>query len=156
MAHVYENNELVDMLLTYGECLQNAAAASRLYAERFPLRVHPSPWVIINTIQRARDTGDLRERRGGHAGRPRRHRNEIEEEVLNLIDEDATTSTRVIGRQLQVNHKFVWSTLRENLFHPFHVQRAQALHQKTTHAELSSVNGSCNNTQMITISQQEF
>jgi hypothetical protein len=30
LTHHYENNELTDMLLMYGQCYQNAAAASRL------------------------------------------------------------------------------------------------------------------------------
>jgi hypothetical protein len=42
----YENNELTDMLLMYMAMLsryQNAAVASREYAERFPERHHPGP-----------------------------------------------------------------------------------------------------------------
>ena len=46
-----ENNELVDMVLIYGECRQSAAAASRLYAERFSLRAHPTPRSFLNVIQ---------------------------------------------------------------------------------------------------------
>ncbi|KAJ8978711.1 hypothetical protein NQ317_015959 [Molorchus minor] len=38
MVHMYANNELVDMLLMYGECHQVAAEAARRYAERFPNR----------------------------------------------------------------------------------------------------------------------
>ena len=56
MAHVYENNELVDIILTYGECQQNAAAACRLYAERFPLRNHPAPRMFVNLVRRLRET----------------------------------------------------------------------------------------------------
>ena len=55
MAHVYENEELVNMLIIYGECRQNAAAASRLYAERFPLRVHPFPRNFLNLLHRSRE-----------------------------------------------------------------------------------------------------
>nr|CAI5850920.1 unnamed protein product [Callosobruchus analis] len=35
MSHVYDNNELVGMVLVCGEALQNAAKATRIYAERF-------------------------------------------------------------------------------------------------------------------------
>lgn len=63
MAHVYENNELVDMLIIYGECRTNAAAASWLYAELFPLRVHPTSRCFIELIRRARETGSLRGQR---------------------------------------------------------------------------------------------
>lgn len=127
MVH-YENNELVDMLLIYGECLQSAAAASRLYAQRFPVRPHPGPRCFINLVQRARDTGELQEHRGGHAGRPRNPENlQREEQILNLIEENPTTSTRAIANQVGVSQKKVWTTLHENQLYPFHVQRVQAL-----------------------------
>lgn len=128
MAHVYGNNELVDMVMIYGECRHNAAAAARLYEERFPLRVHPRAPVILNVIQRARETGDLKEHRAAHAGRPRRQGNElVEEEILNLVDEDPTTSTREISSNVHVSQYKVWKTLRENQLYPFHVQRVHAL-----------------------------
>jgi hypothetical protein len=47
----YENNTFTDMLLIYGQCYlshyQNAAAASREYAERFPERHHPGPRQLL-------------------------------------------------------------------------------------------------------------
>jgi hypothetical protein len=54
MTYHYENNELTDMLLMYGQCYQNAAAASREYVERFPERHHPGPrqLLFINLVQR--------------------------------------------------------------------------------------------------------
>jgi hypothetical protein len=35
------------MVLMYGQCYQNAAAASREYAERFPERHHPGPRQLL-------------------------------------------------------------------------------------------------------------
>jgi hypothetical protein len=57
MAYHYENNELTDMLLMNGQYYQNAAAASREYAERFSER-YPGPRQFINLVQRARDNGN--------------------------------------------------------------------------------------------------
>ncbi|CAG9764580.1 unnamed protein product [Ceutorhynchus assimilis] len=100
MAHVYENNELVDMILIYGECHQNAGAASRVYSERFPLRIHPKPAAFVRLIQRARDYGELRENRGRHAGRGRPPQMlAVEEEINNLIDDDPATSSGEIARR---------------------------------------------------------
>jgi hypothetical protein len=48
MGYHYENNELTDMLLKYGQCYQNIAAASRKYAKRFSERFHPRPRQFIN------------------------------------------------------------------------------------------------------------
>lgn len=62
-----DNYELVNMLLIYRECHQSANAASQLYVALFSLRVHLSPLSFARVLQRGRDTGDLRERRGGHA-----------------------------------------------------------------------------------------
>jgi hypothetical protein len=52
MGYHYENNELTDMLLKYGQCYQNIAAASREYAERFSERFSPGPRQFINLVQR--------------------------------------------------------------------------------------------------------
>jgi hypothetical protein len=52
MGYHYENNELTDMLLKYGQCYQNIPAASREYAERFSERFHPGPRQFINLVQR--------------------------------------------------------------------------------------------------------
>jgi hypothetical protein len=56
----YENNELTDMLLMYGQCYlsryQDAAAASREYTERFPERHHPGPCqLLINRQDRTQN-----------------------------------------------------------------------------------------------------
>jgi hypothetical protein len=45
------------MLLMNGQYYQNAAAASREYAERFSER-YPGPRQFINLVQRARDNGN--------------------------------------------------------------------------------------------------
>ncbi|KAJ8980945.1 hypothetical protein NQ317_001208 [Molorchus minor] len=124
MAHVYANNELVDMLLMYGECHQVAAEASRRYSERFPNRFHPTPRRFVYVTQRARDTGQIQEHRGRHAGRARpRHMLQTEEGILDNVEDDPSTSTREIARQVNVSQHKVWKTLRENQLYPFHVQR---------------------------------
>lgn len=128
MAHRYSNIELVDMMLIYGEVQHNTAAASRLYAERFPDRPTPSPQTFTRLIIRARETGSLQTHQGRDGG-PGRHRRvlDAEEQILNLADENPSTSTRRIARQTGVSNRIVWRTLRENQLYPFHVQRVQAL-----------------------------
>lgn len=108
MAHNYANNELVDMLLIYGECGQNAAAAQRLYAERFPNRHAPAATRFVTLVQRARDTGEIRSHRGrdGGPGRPLRVIN-AEEDILNLVEEDPFLSTRQISRVVGISHRFM-------------------------------------------------
>lgn len=123
-----ENRDGIDMMLIYGEIHHNTAAASRLYAERFPNRPRPNPQRFTNLIIRARETGHLQTHQG-RDGRPGRHRRilDAEKQILNLADENPSTSTRRIARQLGVSNRIVWRTLRGNQLYPFYVQRVQAL-----------------------------
>ncbi|XP_032684451.1 uncharacterized protein LOC116850355 isoform X2 [Odontomachus brunneus] len=60
----YSPNEIVDIILVLGECHSNYNAASRLYAQRFPERRHPTDMTIRSLVQRARN---------GHLVRQRQH-----------------------------------------------------------------------------------
>ena len=51
----YASNEIVDMILILGECHKNYDAASRLYAECFPDRRHPTNSRIQNLTRRTRN-----------------------------------------------------------------------------------------------------
>ncbi|CAH1987749.1 unnamed protein product [Acanthoscelides obtectus] len=42
-------------------------------------------------------------------------------------DENPSTSTRDVAREVQVSKTKVWQTLRDEGLYPFHVQRVQAL-----------------------------
>lgn len=55
----YTAREYRDMLVIYGIAGESALAASRLYAERFPNRRHPSVNTILKCFNRAGDTGQL-------------------------------------------------------------------------------------------------
>lgn len=128
MAHNFTNTELMDMILAYGEAGQNSAAAARLYSQRFPQRYHPGREVFIRLVQRGRESGHLQPRPGQHGGRVRpRHILNIEEEIVNIVEEQPTISTRTLAAQLDVSNSTVWRILRQELHYPFHVQRVQAL-----------------------------
>ncbi|CAH2008968.1 unnamed protein product [Acanthoscelides obtectus] len=45
----------------------------------------------------------------------------------NRVDENPSTSTRDVAREVQVSKTKVWQTLREEGLYPFHVQRVQVL-----------------------------
>ncbi|CAH2011906.1 unnamed protein product, partial [Acanthoscelides obtectus] len=45
----------------------------------------------------------------------------------NRVDENPSTSTRDVAREVQVSKTKVWQTLREEGLYPFHVQRVHAL-----------------------------
>jgi len=49
----YSLNEVVDILLTLGECNRNYKCAFRHYAELYSNRHHPSAWQVINIKRKA-------------------------------------------------------------------------------------------------------
>lgn len=52
----FSAEELLDMVLIYGECRQNGAPPLRLYAERFPQRRQPTDSrVIVRAVTRLRN-----------------------------------------------------------------------------------------------------
>ncbi|KYN05022.1 hypothetical protein ALC62_04087 [Cyphomyrmex costatus] len=51
----YTPTEVVDILITFGECGRNYRLTARTYAERFPNRRHPTDQQIINIERRSRN-----------------------------------------------------------------------------------------------------
>ncbi|KAJ8975501.1 hypothetical protein NQ317_010616 [Molorchus minor] len=93
-----------------------AAEPVRRYVER-PNRFHPTPQRFVYAIQRARDTVQIQEHRGQHAGRARRlHMLQTKEEVLDIVEDDPSTSTREIARQVNVSQdKSMENIARESI-----------------------------------------
>jgi len=120
-------SEYADMIITYGIVGENARAAERLYAERFPRRRRPSWSTILQCVQRLRETGSvlpnhLRPGRGLY----RRVRDE--EEVLREFERNPGNSIRrVAGALLGVSRSTIHRVLKENGLHPYHYQRVQQL-----------------------------
>lgn len=84
--------------------------------------------MFVNLVIRLRETGYLKEQRGGHAGRPAPPEMvEIEENILEMVEDDPTISTRAIATQVDVSHSKVWKTIRQEQYYPYHYQRVQAL-----------------------------
>lgn len=123
----YSNEEYVDMIISYGAAQQNAALARRIYQQRFPNRIIPSVNTFLRVIQRGRETGNLQPKKGRGGGRPNEYAVNVEEEILERVDVEATTSTRQISRQVVASQSFVWRTLKRNGLHPYHLQRVQGL-----------------------------
>ncbi|KRT82435.1 hypothetical protein AMK59_4870, partial [Oryctes borbonicus] len=114
MVPPYTYDELVDMLLIYGEAQQRAVGASLLYREKYPYRQHPDSRTFTSTVHRLRETHGLKQHRG-RGGGPKRsdHILYAEDEILEMIEDDPTLSTRVLARRLRVSRNTVWRTLRK-------------------------------------------
>uniref|UniRef100_A0ABD2XEH1 DUF4817 domain-containing protein n=1 Tax=Trichogramma kaykai TaxID=54128 RepID=A0ABD2XEH1_9HYME len=125
----------MNMVLLYGQCNMNAAAAAREYAFQFgrPGVRLPSRNVILAAVNRGFEDGNLipvlhRGHGQGVAGRPENdQRGQNEERVLNAVEVDPRTSIRIISREENLSYSFVQKVLKRNHLHAFHYRKVQAL-----------------------------
>jgi len=119
----YSANHIIDMVMVLGESQNNYRAAARLYAERFPLRRHPSHVTIRALTIRAR---------GGHLNRQRR-RHEYDENnarvltVLAAVHLDRQISSRTIEREIGIPRSTALRILRNLRYHAYHITLVQEL-----------------------------
>ena len=93
---------LANIHFIYGLADGNALEARRMYSLRFPLRRLPNCRTFTNSHQHLREFGRFQTTRRD-AGRPREVRNVmIEEEILHVIEENPSLSTRQIARDLNL------------------------------------------------------
>lgn len=89
MRKRFTSIEYTDMIITYGMAGENACAAARMYAERFPGREqYPTRYAIVSCVQRARDTGYMLPYQGYRRGRRVREQRRMPRA---LLDEDLET-----------------------------------------------------------------
>lgn len=123
----YTTDEYTDMIIVYGVAGENARAAARLYAERFPERErHPYYTTILRCIQRTRETGSVL-LNWRNAGAPIRHHVYEEERILRAFEENPRNSVRRVSRMLGLSRYLVHHVLRQNGLHPYHHRRVQQL-----------------------------
>lgn len=121
--------EYADMYMVFGFCNGNANLAKEEYQIRYPQRRHPSTNTFRRLDQRLRETGTFIPNYR-NSGRPRERRTvQLEEQILDAVYEDPTSSTRQIARELNIPSKTtVHSVLSQNLLHPFHARKVQPLY----------------------------
>lgn len=141
-------NEYADMYMVYGFCNGNANLAEEEYRIRFPNRRHPSGNVFRRLDQRLRETGSFNVTRA-NAGRPRQRRTiQVEEEILGVVQQDPSVSTRQLASTFNIpSNRTVHSVLRENLLHPYHVNKVQPLYENDNRHRLNFCNGILNRIQ---------
>ncbi|KAK3894978.1 hypothetical protein Pcinc_001271 [Petrolisthes cinctipes] len=112
----YTSTEYTDMLLTLGAAGGNAAEAVRMYAGQYPNRRQPSRPTYLSVERRLREYGSLNTR-AVNRGRP--HGEQVldaEEDILDAIADDPSTSTRRLGARFRVSHA---SRLTANVYTRF-------------------------------------
>lgn len=127
MPKVYSNLEYANMVFVYGFCNGNATAAVEEYRRRFPRERAPDKNVFIRVFNKLCETGTLPSAKITSEKADRQTLEEVEN-ILDLVEEDATTSTRRIATQLDISQKRVIHTLHEQGLYPYHLQRVQFLH----------------------------
>lgn len=126
--HNFTNSEMADMHLMYGLANCSGTEARRLYQERFPNRVLPCNKTFSTIHRRLAETGSFSHQKTGNSGRQVSVRTpELEESILDVIADHPNKSTRELGLQFNVSCQTVWTILREQQLHPYHVQRVHSL-----------------------------
>lgn len=110
-----------DIHFVYGLCNGSAAAAVRMYQQRFPNRPTPSRQTFVDVHLRLSEYG---------IRRPTSERSSIvsvpdEERVLQLIYENPGLSVRQIALMLNISKWTVWRILKREGLHPYHFRRVQ-------------------------------
>ena len=119
----YLNDELIDMLLSYGAVDWNGHAVLRLYKKRFLHRHAPLYTTFSSVNKRLRENGcfsKVKMNRGRTIRTPY-----DEERVLIITEGDPSICTRAISKQVGVSHTSVWKIQSENKMMTYHLQSVQ-------------------------------
>lgn len=129
---MYTAAEYCDMLILYGECGSNANETARQYVIRYPERRHPNHVVILNLINRTRETGNLLHavRINGGCGNQNRVTILEEEGILNSVRENPTLGIRSLSSMHERSYTSVQRILKRNNLHAYHYLRVQNLGQR--------------------------
>ena len=109
----YLPSEIVDIILILGECHDNYVASSRLYAELFSNRRHPTNFTITTLTERARNRILVRKRR---------HHEYNENDaravtVLAAVHVEPQINTRKMEREIGIPQSTVSRILRSLNYH---------------------------------------
>lgn len=126
MPNIYSSLEYANMVFVYGFCNGNARAAAEEYRRRFPHGRHPNKDVFIRVFNKLCETGKLPSANITSERAIQQGLQEIEN-ILDFVEEDATTSSRRVATQLAIPQKRVIKTLHEQGLYPYHVQKVQHL-----------------------------
>lgn len=125
---VYAIEDYAQMILIYGECHYNSAAAARLYRERFQGREnYPTAGTIREAVWRLQRTGNVMPNHHD-AGAPRQVRNaEMDEAILEAFREDPKRGLRPVAREHNISYTTTQRIMAENGMHDYKYTRVQRL-----------------------------
>jgi len=124
MPHLYTAEEYVDMIFAYGAARGNGLRAQEEYRTLFPNRQrYPDRRTIENSYRIMRETGSIPRQPILYAGRARRD----VDDILDIFDDNPSTSTRRASNQLGISHSTVFRAIREDNRYPYHLTTVQEL-----------------------------
>lgn len=115
------------MHLIYGQAECNSRAAERLYRQKFRTRRHPAHTIFPRIDRRMRKSGTFKPNLRENGARRSMRTPSFEEEVLELVAEQPSTSTRALAHALGSNRYSVWQVLHEQQLYPYRLQKVQAI-----------------------------
>lgn len=126
MPHTYSNLEYANMVFVYGFCNGSATAAVEEYRRRFPHQRTPDKNVFIRIYNKLCETGMLPSANITSERATRQGLDEVEN-ILNLVEDTPTISSRRISAQVGIPQTKVIRTLHMQGLYPYHLQRVQHL-----------------------------
>lgn len=128
----YSVQERIDMILSIGECHENCLLASRVYAQRYPGRNHPTKRVFERLLETFRRTGSVAyEKSNRQSSVTGNEENEFQ--VVGSIIENPHVSQRQISHQTALSRQSIARIIKKHKFHPYHIQ----LHQQLSDADFN-------------------
>lgn len=126
MAENFSNEDKLDMLEMYFQAHRNSVEASRLYQEHFPERPQPNQRYFRKLIINLLNFGSFESKRAQHYDIADE---EEEPAILNLVQDNPSTSVREISRELNIPKTKVHRILRGRKYHPYKFTIVQGLQQ---------------------------
>lgn len=123
---IYPKEERIDMIFILGECLQNSLLASRVYAQRFPNRNHPSKVVFERLLTQFRQTGSVQYKKPT-TRKPVTENEETEFAVIASVIENPHIGQNQIAQNVNISQSSVSRILLKHSYHPYKIQRHQEL-----------------------------
>ena len=119
--------EIVDINFACSAAYGTGRECKMVYHELFPNALCLHYCKSASVGRRLQDTGTLEMNRHSTRRGPLICTPTFDEDVLQLFEENPSSSTRAVAHELRVDLRLVWNILRQQYFHAFHRQRVQAV-----------------------------
>jgi hypothetical protein len=140
MPHIFTNAAYVDVPYVYSCCSGCATADVEEYRQRFPVHRIPDHRVFSKVFNTLCECGTLPSAHVSSEQARKQHVKE-QENILEMVQRNPTTSIRRLFTRLGVSRTRVWRTLHEDGLCPFHPQHVKIYTQGAVPCILNFVIG---------------